>query len=201
MIGNDALFRKTEPWLDKLGLKDIDEQETKRSAEENQRRICWLGFSWTASSLLAEIERNRPDLLGEIVVIDFNPVVHEKLRRKNVRAVYGDITARDVLHHAGVAHAEVVICSLPNLLLKGADNLKILRQIRELNPHAKIIVHAELLADVPKLYATGADYVSAPRLLEADDLLRVIESAEKNLLAEKRAAQEALLKNRSEIIP
>jgi hypothetical protein len=201
IIGNDSLFRKTVPWLDKLGLKDIDEMETKRSTEENKRRICWLGFSWTASSLLAEIERNRPDLLAEIVVIDFNPVVHEKLRQKKVHAVYGDITARDVLHHAGASHAEIIICSLPNIVLKGADNLKILRQLRELNPHAKIVVHAELLSDVPKLYAAGADYVTAPRLLEADDLLHVLESAEKNLLAEKRTTQETLLKGRSEIIP
>ena len=201
MIGNDSLFRKTEPWLDRFGLQDLDDTETKRVADEKTKRICWLGFSWTASSLLAEIERNRPDLLAEIVVIDFNPVVHEKLRRKNVHAVYGDITARDVLHHAGASHAEIIICSLPNMVLKGADNLKILRQLRELNPHAKIIVHAELLSDVPRLYAAGADYVTAPRLLEAEDLLHVLESAEKNLLVEKRAAQETLLKNRSEIIP
>ena len=201
MIGNDSLFRKTEPWLDRLGLKDLDDTETKRVADEKVKRICWLGFSWTASSLLAEIERNRPDLLAEIVVIDFNPVVHEKLRRKNVHAVYGDITARDVLHHAGASHAEIIICSLPNIVLKGADNLRILRQIRELNATAKIVVHAELLSDVPKLYAAGADYVTAPRLLEANDLLHVLESAEKNLLAEKRAAQETLLKDRKEIIP
>ena len=201
MIGSDSLFRKVVPRLNKFGLKDLDEMETKRVADEKAKRICWLGFSWTASSLLAEIERNRPDLLHEIAVIDFNPVVHEKLRRKNVHAVYGDITARDVLHHAGASHAEIIICSLPNIVLKGADNFRILRQLRELNPHAKIVVHAELLSDVPKLYAAGADYVSAPRLLEAEDLLHVLESAEKNLLAEKRQTQEKLLLNRSEIIP
>ena len=84
--------------------------------------------------------------------MDFNPVVHEKLKRqRSVHAVYGDITARDVLHHAGVSHAEIIICSLPNMVLKGANNLKILRQVRELNPHAQIIVHAELLADMPAL--------------------------------------------------
>ncbi len=134
-------------------------------------------------------------------MIDFNPVVHEKLKQRNVHAVYGDITARDVLHHAGVSHAEVVICSLPNMVLKGANNLKILRQLRELNPHGKIIVHAELLSDVPALYAAGADYVSAPRLLEAADLLQVVEAAEKNLLNDKRREQEKLLQERSEVIP
>jgi len=139
--------------------------------------------------------------LPEIVVIDFNPVVHERLRQRKLHAVYGDITQRDVLHHAGASHAEVIICSLPNMVLKGANNLKILRQLRELNPKAKIIVHAELLTDIPVLYAAGADYVTAPRLIEAADLLHVLESAEKNLLDDKRTEQLEQLEGRSEIIP
>jgi len=128
-------------------------------------------------------------------------VVHEKLNKRQVRAVYGDITARDVLHHAGVSHAEVIICSLPNMVLKGADNLRIVRQLRELNAEAKIIVHAELLSDIPRLYTAGASFVTAPRLLEAADLLHVIESAEKNLLEQKRDEQLKKLADRDEVIP
>ena len=201
ILGNDALFRKSMPLLKKLGLRDLDHTGFLKRADAKPRRVCLLGFSWTASSLLAEIERNRPDLVPEICVIDFNPVVHERLKARNVFAVYGDITARDVLHHAGVSHAEIIICSLPNMVLKGANNLKILRLLRELNPHAQIIVHAELLADVPALYAAGANYVSAPRLLEAADLLRVVASPENNTLDFKRSEQEMLLKERSEVIP
>jgi voltage-gated potassium channel Kch len=118
-----------------------------------------------------------------------------------VRAIYGDIAQRDVLHHAGVSHAEIIVCSLPNTLLKGASNHKLLRQIRELNPTAQIVVHAELLADVPALYADGANYVSAPRLLEATDLLKVLEAAEHNLLDEKRQEQAEQLAERKEVIP
>ena len=201
ILGNDSLLRKITPWLRKMELHDLDHTVFLTQDEVKPRRICLLGFSWTASSLLMEIERNRPDLLAEIVVIDFNPVVHEKLKQRKIHAVYGDITARDVLHHAGVSHAEVVICSLPNMVLKGANNLKILRQLRELNPHGKIIVHAELLSDIPTLYAAGADFVTVPRLLEAADLLRVIDAAEKNSLDHKRSDQEMLLKERSEVIP
>ena len=201
ILGNDSLFRKITPWFKKLELHDLDHTVFLTQEETKPRRICLLGFSWTASSLLMEIERNRTDLLAEIVVIDFNPVVHEKLKARKIHAVYGDITARDVLHHAGVSHAEVVICSLPNMVLKGANNLKILRQLRELNPHGKIIVHAELLSDIPTLYAAGADFVTVPRLLEAADLLRVIDAAEKNSLDHKRGEQEMLLKERSEVIP
>jgi Kef-type K+ transport system membrane component KefB/DNA-binding NarL/FixJ family response regulator len=201
ILNSDALLHAAGPWLRKLGLKDIAEAGTDKTGAEKHQRICLLGFSWTASSLLAEIERNRPDLIPDIVVIDFNPVVHEKLKARGVHAVYGDITARDVLHHAGATHAEFIICSLPNMVLKGADNLKLLRQLRELNPDAKIIVHAELLADVPKLYAAGASYVTAPRLLEAADLLHVVEAAEQKLLEQKHLAQLKQLESRQEIIP
>ena len=118
-----------------------------------------------------------------------------------MHVVYGDITQRDVLRHAGVGECKIIICSLPNMVLKGADNLKMLRQLRELNPEAKIVVHAELLSDVPVLYSAGASYVTAPRLLEANDLLNVIEAAEKNLLDQKRREQEAALEGRDEVIP
>jgi len=140
-------------------------------------------------------------LLTEIVVVDFNPNVHEKLRQRGIRAVYGDITQRDTLRHAGVAECEIIICTLPNTVLKGADNLKMLRQLRELNPDAKIVVHAELLEDIPKLYAAGASYVTAPRLLEAANLLSVVEAAENNLLDQKRKEQEKQLAGRNEVIP
>jgi len=201
MLGSHTILRRLTPFLNKLELRDLDHGSVEAADEAKFKRICLLGFSWTASSLLGEISRERPDLLAEIVVIDFNPVVHERLKQQNIHAIYGDITSREVLHHAGVAQAEVIICSLPNTVLKGADNLKMLRQLSELNPAAKIIVHAELLADVPKLYAAGASYVTAPRLLEAADLLQVIEAAEQNLLDQKHQSQQKLLDNRSEIIP
>jgi len=51
------------------------------------------------------------------------------------------------------------------------------------------------------LYAAGANYVTAPRLLEADDLFEVIKAAGKNLLGQKRRAQEKELLGRNEVIP
>jgi Kef-type K+ transport system membrane component KefB len=198
---NDSLLRRAAPWLNKMHLQDLDQTVFIAKNDEKSKRICLLGFSWTASSLIEEIRREQPSLLAEITVVDFNPAVHSRLRERGVRAIYGDITQRDVLINAGLAESEIIICSLPNMVLRGANNLKILRQIRELNPSAHIVVHAELLSDIPALYAAGANYVSAPRLLEALDLLNAIEAAEKKLLEEKHTAQLARLKERDEVIP
>ncbi|HUB86511.1 MAG TPA: cation:proton antiporter [Verrucomicrobiae bacterium] len=201
ILENDLILRKVTPWLKKLELRDLNETAPETVGEERPKRICLLGFSWTASSLLEEIARNRSDLLPELLVVDFNPNVYEKLRQRGIRVIYGDITQRDVLHHAGVDKCEIIVCSLPNMVLKGADNLKILRQLRELNPEAKIVVHAELLSDIPGLYAAGASYVSVPRLLEAGNLLHAIEAVEKDLLGDKRREQDELLEARNEVIP
>ncbi len=199
ILGNNFILQKVVPWLNKMHLHDLDTVFFTKEVEK-PKRICLLGFSWTASSLIAEIQREQPALLSEIIVVDFNPVVNERLNQRGVRVAYGDITQRDVLHHAGISHVEIIICSLPNTMLKGANNLKLLRQLRELNPDAKIIVHAELLSDIPTLYEAGASFVSAPRLLEAGDLLHVIEAAGKNLLEEKRTAQAEQLEARNEVI-
>jgi Kef-type K+ transport system membrane component KefB len=201
ILKNDLLLRQATPWLNRLDLRDLDQTGLEPGGVAKPKRICLLGFSWTASSLLEEISRERSDVLAETVVVDFNPNVHEKLRQRGIHAVYGDITQRDTLLHAGVAECEIVICSLPNTVLKGADNLKMLRQLRELNPDAKIVVHAELLEDIPKLYAAGANYVTAPRLLEAANLLSVVEAAENNLLDQKRGEQLKQLEGRNEVIP
>jgi Kef-type K+ transport system membrane component KefB len=201
IIGSHSILSWATPWLNRLDLHDLDQSEQEAGVEKKAGRVCILGFSWTASSLLEEISRERSDLLEEIVIIDFNPLVYARLRERGIQAVYGDITSRDTLLHAGVNHAKVIICSLPNTVLKGSANFKMLLMLRSLNPEARIIVHAELLSDVPKLYAAGASYVTAPRLLEAADLLDVIEADEQHLLEQKHQTQQKLLENRDEIIP
>ncbi|HWC59084.1 MAG TPA: cation:proton antiporter [Verrucomicrobiae bacterium] len=198
---SDFILRKTSPILTLLGLPDLAETETASSDAEAKRRIFILGFSWTASSLFEEIMLRRPALLPEIQVVDFNPQVNERLRKRGAHVVYGDIGQRDVLLHAGVGAAETIICSLPDMILKGTSNLKLLRQLRELNPTAKIVVNAERLSHIPDLYAAGANYVTAPRLLEAVELVSVIEAADKDMLDQKRVAQVASLEERDEVIP
>jgi voltage-gated potassium channel Kch len=201
ILKNDYILQKTVPWLDWFGFHDLAQISAETKNTEHFRRICLLGFYWTASSLLDEISREKPALLQDLLVVDFNPHVYERLRRRGVQVVYGDITQRNVLQHAGVTHAEIIICSLPNTVLKGANNLKLLRQLRELNPKAQIVVHAEQLHDIPTLYAAGANYVSVPRLLEASDLLRAVAAAEQNLLGDKRGEQTEQLEERNEVIP
>jgi Kef-type K+ transport system membrane component KefB len=199
---SEPILRIISPLLFKLGLRDQGgETELYRAHPSAKATIYLLGFSWTASSLLEEITRHSPNLLNELLVIDYNPNVNRELRGRRIPVVYGDITQRDTLLHAGIGEAEVIVSSLPNTVLRGATNLKLLQQLRDLNKSARIIMHAELFSDVPKLYAAGADYVFVPRLIEAEELRKLIEAARTNLIQEKRAGQDDELEGRHEVIP
>lgn len=201
IAAGDRILRWSVPMLTKFGLHDAGAGQVAGTAPAGKPSIFLLGFFWTASSLLEEITRYAPHLLPEVLVLDYNPNVNRELRDRCIPVIYGDITQRDTLLHAGVQEAEVIVCSLPNSILRGTSNLKLLKLLRDLNPGAKIIMQAELLAEVPKLYSAGADYVSVPRLIEARELRKVIEAARSNLITEKRTELDTQLLNRREVIP
>ena len=165
------------------------------------RRIVILGFFRAASALLAEIERQNPALLEQITVIDFNPNVFRTLTDRGVHVIYGDISNVDTLVHAGIGKAEIIILSVPDSLLVGANNEKLVRHVRSLNTTAKLVATADMIANVSDLYDAGADYVTVTRLSDAHELYTVIEAADAGLLEDKRAEVDALLAERREVLP
>ena len=207
MMNSDWLTRVSVSSLKRFGFRDLDGLDSARRPEESGHshgqtaRILLVAFFRTASSLLEEIRRGKQDLLGDVGVVDFNPNVHATLRQRGIKVVYGDISHPETLLHAGVASAEILICTVPDALLKGTTNAKLVRHLREINPAAKIIAVADILADVTDLYAAGADYVSVARLEEAAALCDVLDAIECNLLDEMRTKLDERLADRQEVLP
>jgi hypothetical protein len=203
MMRSDAATRHVIPILKRLGLRDLDhsradDEETKT---DRKQRILVLGFYRIASSFLAELERRKSALLEQVVVVDFNPNVYRALQERGVRVQYNDISNADSLVHAGIADAEIVISSVPDSLLKGTTNEKLVRHVRMVNPTTKIIATAEELAEAETLYAAGADYVTMARIDQANELIDVVTAAEAGRLGELRAKLDAQLRDRQEILP
>jgi Kef-type K+ transport system membrane component KefB len=205
MTRSDAITRWAIGPLKRIGLRDLDhgngQGEEGHEGHGEARRIVILGFFRAASALLAEIERQAPVLLEQITVIDFNPNVYQTLLSRGLHVIYGDISSADTLLHAGIGKSEMIILSVPDALLKGASNEKLVRHVRTLNPTAMIIATADLLSDVGELYAAGASYVTVTRLSDAHELFTVIEAAQAGLLADKRAELDQRLGERREVLP
>ena len=206
MSRSDEISRWAIGPLKRIGLRDLDHgnghgEEGHEGGHGEARRIVILGFFRAASALLAEIERQAPVLLEQITVVDFNPNVYQTLLSRGLHVIYGDISNVDTLLHAGIGKSEMIILSVPDSLLKGATNEKLVRHVRALNPTALIVATADLLADVGALYEAGASYVTVTRLSDAHELFTVIEAAQAGLLADKRAELDQRLGERREVLP
>jgi Kef-type K+ transport system membrane component KefB len=183
------------PTLRRLGFKDPPEVEREG---ETEWRLALLGFHRVASSLLHDIAKNDPGLVKETLVIDFNVALHDRIRAVGAHVEYGDLSNADTLHHAGIDRARVVVSTVPDDLIRGTDNRRIVATVRRLNPHAIIIANAVTLADCDAIYDAGADYVFLSRIDTAHALGDAIGMALNGTLADFRKASEARLGKPSE---
>ena len=154
----DPVYRRLAPWLGRVGLRDRDRAAT-ATADKPPPRLVFLGFHRLASTMLHDLERTHPEILPETLVVDINVALHDKIRKTGAQVVYGDISDPSLLAHAGVADAEVIVSTITDDLLRGIDNLELTRQVRQLAPRARLVVHTNRFKDVDAMYAAGADYV------------------------------------------
>jgi Kef-type K+ transport system membrane component KefB/voltage-gated potassium channel Kch len=158
--------------------------------------IVLVGCFRVASSLVhGLLQSGRP-----FKVIDFNPRVQRELEQLGVSCAYGDISHLDTLEDAGVREARVLVSSIPDDFLRGTTNRKLLESLRRLNPGAAILVTAESVPEALALYGAGADYVLLPRLLGADRLMEILESAEAGSLEGIRDSEIRQLGERKQVV-
>ena len=205
MSKSDGLARRLIPWLKRRGLRDLDYSADDAHAEgghghgQSAHRFPWLLSHRQFATGRNAAARAGPDRRISRWSISVRWRARRLLERK-ARVIYGDISQRETLLHAGVEHAEVFICTVPDSILKGTTNERLVRMLRSLNPKAQIIATAEVLAQADTLLAAGADYVSIARLHEASDLLAAVRAATEGLLGEKRASLERTLRGRTEVL-
>ena len=100
--------------------------------------------------------------------------LHTKIAALGPTVRYGDLCNNETLHHSGVDKARVIVCTIPDDVLKGTTNLRIVRAARHVNPEAIIIANAIELSDSHALYEAGADYVFLQRVETAVSLEQAI---------------------------
>ncbi len=183
----------------RLGLRDAGEVHEDEGHGEGAG-IVFLGFWRDASSILHEFEDGPHPLLKEIQVVDFSPAVLAALKKRGVRAVYGDIASLDTLHHAAVHHAKLVVATITDAVLKGTTNRRLLQAARRLCPEARVVVAADTFATALELYEDGADFVYVPRLHSVHRMAEVIEAGFEEGLDALRAEEIEALKKRDEVL-
>jgi Trk K+ transport system NAD-binding subunit len=198
ILYNYEIYRAANPLLVRLGLKDIAEARAAHHA--HGRPIVFLGFFRAASSLLHELLARDPALADEIAVVDFNPHVKQELDRRGIAAVYGDVSHPDTLHHAQIHEADVLLCTIPDSVLKGTTNALLLQLGAAIAPRARRIVTADTLESARELYARGASFVYIPRIMGTRELAEIVQLAMTSDLKEEREHAIAALAERREVL-
>jgi hypothetical protein len=192
--------------LRKAGVNDLDARVPEVLAEHPHagKDVVVLGFFVEASALIHEYELNaaggRHPVLDRLLVIDFNPEVHAELNRRGIACVYGDVSHMETLRHADIQSAVLVVSTIPDSILRGTDNLRLLKQARRVCPRAKVIVTAHRPASALALYEAGADYVFVPSLQSAATMAGIVQEGLQQGFDSLRAQQIELLRRRHEVL-
>jgi monovalent cation:H+ antiporter-2, CPA2 family len=124
--------------------------------------IC--GFGRVGHELADALEaQGRPYL-----VIEYNPLVVEELRRRGAPVIYGDASSRPALEHARLDSAAMMAVLLPDI--HGAEMA--VREARAMQPDLYIIARAENARQVEELRRAGASDVVQPEFEAGVEVLR-----------------------------
>ena len=186
-----------------LGLKDLDVGF--EAAEVPREPVIFLGFFRDTSSILYEFEhkgtaKEAREFVEKILVIDYNPHVMHELRKKNIKCIYGDIAHSDTLRHAGVEHADLVVSSITDDVLRGTSNLRLMKTVHNQAPNAKVVLTTEHIPQALHFYEEGADFVFVPRLYSAAACARILRKGLAGGFAEIRSQAIEHLSQRQEVL-
>lgn len=162
------------PALEKLGFKAPPELQMEMASEY---KLALLGFHRDASSLLYNLQQSDPELVRETLVVDFNVALHDAIAATGAKVHYGDLSNSETLHHIGLNNAKIVVCTIPDDLLRGITNRSLVRVVRHLNPNAVIIANAVSLDQIAAVYNAGANYVYLSRFEAAHALDEAVHEA------------------------
>lgn len=171
----DGLYRYLHPKLKIFERKSAHKEKTEEDSPLEDH-VVLIGVHRVGKSILEALRDGKET----VVAVDFNPDVVQELKDKKISTFFGDITDMEILDHAKLNKAKLVISTVPDM----EDNLQLIKELNRHNRLAKIIVLAQYDEDAKILYKAGADYVILPHLaggrqiakILKEDSLRVLES-------------------------
>jgi voltage-gated potassium channel len=116
--------------------------------------VCGAGR--VGAGVIRDISRSGHDL----VVIEGDELIADRLLAQGQLVLMGDATSEDVLKAAGIERARGIVCAVSS----DPDNLYITLTARDLNKDVRIISRANDEAAVGRLLKAGADRVVSPAL-------------------------------------
>ena len=169
----EKIFRFLSPYL---GIFEKRRQKIDNLSETDLNKpIILIGCHRTGEALVLSVPKE------DLFIVDFDPVVVNKLQRRGYMAVFGDVSDSEIFEKVNFSEARVIISTSPNF----DDNLLLINKIREMREQKsgkaiknagfpKVIVRAESEKDAQIFYEYKADYVLMPNFISGHYLSQLI---------------------------
>lgn len=119
-----------------------------------------------------EIIKKLKELKEDLIVVDYDPSVIEKIKEQGIPFMCGDATDPEVLERLNLDKIKTMISTIPDV----KDNRLLVRKVKEINPKANIVMTANNYEDALLLYEEGADYVIFPKMLAGERISNIVET-------------------------
>lgn len=164
----NQLYKKLEQYLRFLEGEHTKKDITLHNQKEENLtgHVIVIGGDQMGQSIYHSLK----DEGENVLIIDFNPEIVEKLMKKNIPVLFGDISDMEIQEASHLHDAELVISTVPDI----EDNLLLIEALNHTNRRAKIVVMSYETDEAKLLYKKGADYVVLPHLAGGRHLAKIL---------------------------
>ena len=142
--------RHVAKWIDRtLGHSPVDESDDAIASMRNH--VIVLGYGVAGKSLTHSLIESG----NQVVVIDMGPMGVLQARKDGAAAIIGNAQRRDVLKHAGVCSAKMIVTTLPD----HHATVETIDQVRSLSSSIPIVARSRYSRHATEMSSAGADIV------------------------------------------
>ena len=142
--------RQVANWIDKkLGRSPVDESDDVIGSLRNH--VIVLGYGVAGKSVTNVLLESG----NQVLVIDMGPMGVLQAKKDGASALIGNVQRRDVLEHAGIGSAKMLVSTIPDY----RATVETIDQVRSLSSSIPIVARARYSRHATVLSTAGADIV------------------------------------------
>ena len=184
VLYNVQIYKFLEKYLPEIGTTHREKLAV--SEFDMTGHVVLVGGTSMGETILHALGENPED----IIVVDFDPKVVQKLQESGIPALCGDIMDQEIQELVQIEKAKLIVSTLSNL----EDNLFLIKTGHKAKRKAKVIVMAYDIEEAKKLYEEGADYVVLPHIAGGKQIANTVKTEEFEKLEELKEKDKVYLK-------
>lgn len=162
IMHSNTIYKYLEPFL---GFFERRSSKDEKLEEDISGHIVLIGANRMGEGILNALKNKKEN----VIVVDFDPEIIEKLNKEKTRTFFGDISDPEIQEAVNIGKASLIISTISD----PEDAISLLKSIKRLKG-PKVIVAAFEKSDAKEFYKEGADYVILPHIAGGNHLAKLL---------------------------